>query len=99
MGYQVDCKRVNSDAARFYVTKYLTKDQARINIKGLRHTQTTRAIGSPKPQSEYSWSVGTHLYKTELNPHTVMTDLDTLESIALDDLAWHERYPPEKPEA
>jgi len=95
MGYQVAVSQVSLDKARFYITKYLTKDMQRITIKGLRHIQTTRAIGSPKAASEFSWEVGTRVTQFAFEPETTIIDVALAESIPPEYWKEFAFYPPD----
>lgn len=94
MGYQVDLSGVSSQTATRYVTKYLTKDCQAINIKGIRHVQTTRGIGSPdRPDSEFSWTVGKYATQFDFNENSRLVDLNTGEIIPPDYWREFEHYP------
>jgi len=96
MGYIADCKRLQgAHNATRYVTDYMTKDMQDFEIKGLRHVQTSRKIGSPKPpKSEKSLYVGYRLTKSSLIAGMAVVDLDTGERVS--DEYWKEGdvYPP-----
>lgn len=52
-GYIADAKHIGAALpATHYVTDYMTKDLQAIDIRGLRHVQTSRAIGSPKTKRD-----------------------------------------------
>lgn len=96
MGYIADCKALSgvSNATR-YVTDYMTKDMQDFDIKGLRHVQTSRGIGSPKPpKSEKSLYVGYRLTKSSLIAGMAVVDVDTGEKVP--DEYWKDGdvYPP-----
>lgn len=96
MGYQVDCKRIE-DARRSvgYVTKYLTKALQEIHVKGLRHVQTSRKIGSPKNEGNYAWQVRSFVTARDFAPGTDVIDLQTGELIPDDYFERFDYYPPE----
>jgi len=75
MGYQVDVKPVGVERAAHYVTKYLTKSLQGITIKGLRHVQTSRNIGSPKIGNNRQWQVRTFVTKHTLPEGSGLYDL------------------------
>lgn len=67
IGYIADVtdRRENPMAAARYITKYLTKGQGALHTKGLRHVQTSRAIGSPDDSSTENWQVTPNLWGSE----------------------------------
>lgn len=80
MGYQADVQEFTGDTkiASFYVTKYLTKEQGKLNIRYLRHVQVTRGIGSPKFEVSYTWQTASYITAyTFTEPNTRVTDIDT----------------------
>jgi len=77
MGFIADARRVDNVRATRYVTKYLTKDMQAIDIKGLRHIQTTRGIGSPKQDAGAGWYVGYRLNKTDIHGDEQVYDTNT----------------------
>lgn len=80
MGYIADVQQITGDTNRvaFYVTKYLTKDQGKIDIPYLRHVQVTSAIGKPVFDAEYKWTPVSYITaRTFDEPNTRITDLDT----------------------
>lgn len=93
MGYMAHVLPLPSDKAVNYVTKYLTKDLQGIDIKGLRHVQTTRGIGSPKSESEYQWTVSDYVTARDFEAGETVIDLQT--GAALDAEYWtdFDRYP------
>lgn len=95
MGYIADVRTVDSERAAGYVTKYLVKDLQSIDIKGLRHIQTTRGIGSPKPEKSEGWYVGYRLSKNSIFGDEVV--YDTNKGKIIPDSYWksHEHYPPD----
>jgi len=94
MGYQVDLSRVSSTKATRYVTKYLTKDCQGINIKGIRHVQTTRGIGSlPGQISTQDWTTGRFATQFDFNAGSRLVDLNTGEVIQPDFWKDFDQYP------
>lgn len=96
MGYIADVQLIadNPVQAMWYVTKYLTKSQQDIPIKGLRHVQTTTDIGAPKfPESEYIWQVGSYIVPEMFEPNTKIHDINT--GATIDNSYWevHRVYP------
>jgi hypothetical protein len=79
--------------AVLYVCKYLTKSQQELNVKGLRHVQTTRDIGSPHTEGEKNWHTAAYIIPTFFPPNARITDLNTGEII--DNNYWevHNFYP------
>lgn len=79
--------------AVLYVCKYLTKAQQDLHIKGLRHVQTTRAIGGPKTEGELDWTTAPYIVPTMFAPNASIVDLNTGEVI--DNQYWeiHNFYP------
>lgn len=80
MGYMADVQEFEGDVARaaFYVTKYLTKEQGRLNVPYLRHVQVTKGIGSPQFEKSYVWETASYITaRTFEAPNTSITDLDT----------------------
>lgn len=95
MGYMADGKPLSGPLAVNYVTKYLTKDLQGINIKGMRHVQTTRGIGSPAVESDYQWTVADYATAKDFQPGEAVQDLQTGQTVEAD--YWNEfnYYPPE----
>lgn len=95
IGYIVDVRMIEGDVERaiWYVTKYLTKEQQGINVKGLRHVQTTRDIGSPKGDKELEWHTASYIVSHTFAPNTKIEDLNTGRII--DNSYWeiHDVYP------
>lgn len=100
MGYQADVQEFTGDTkiASFYVTKYLTKEQGKLDIPYLRHVQVTRGIGSPKFENSYVWQTASYItpYTFE-EPNTRVTDLDT--GFVVDNNHWEHTgyYPTDTP--
>jgi len=96
MGYQVVVEKM-ADAGQSirYVTKYLTKSFQDLHEKGLRHVQTSRGIGSPKPESEYKWHVCSYVTAKDFQPGSSVIDLQTGEEIPPDYWTDFDAYPVE----
>src|SRR5688500_8679729 len=79
--------------AVLYVCKYLTKSQQELDVKGLRHVQTTRDIGSPSPEGLLEWHTAAYIVPKMFPPNTAIRDLNTGETI--DNSYWevHNFYP------
>lgn len=97
IGYIADIRRIHGDTsfATWYVTKYLTKAQQDLKIKGLRHVQTSRGIGSPKHEGEYKWRVGSFVTTKDFENGQTVIDLQTGEAIDGDYWSDFDVYPPE----
>lgn len=95
MGYMADARPLPSYQAVNYVTKYLTKELQDINIKGLRHVQTTRGIGAPEQESEYRWNVTDFITARDFTAGETVLDLQT--GVEIDSEYWEQFdvYPPE----
>jgi hypothetical protein len=95
MGFIADIKRLEGTAeqAAFYVTKYLTKAQEELHVKGLRHVQVTRGIGSPPKVENQTWETAAYIVAKMFAPNTAIQDLNTGEII--DNAYWeiHDFYP------
>lgn len=95
MGLICDVRRIKGDttSAVLYVTKYLTKSQQDLQIKGLRHVQTTRKIGSPKNEGELDWNTAAYITASMFAPNAKITDINTEQVI--DNQYWevHSFYP------
>jgi len=80
MGYIADVQRLEGgpEQAAWYVTKYLTKAQGKLHVKGLRHVQVTRGIGSPPDtDSDLTWKTANFLTPYTFPAGTKITDLNT----------------------
>jgi len=80
MGYIADVQHIEGDTAKvaFYVTKYLTKEQGRLNMPYLRHVQVTQGIGSPEFEENHTWTPVSYITSTTFTePNTRVLDLDT----------------------
>ena len=95
MGYMADAAYIPVHAAANYVTKYLTKDLQGIDIKGLRHVQTTRGIGSPAHKSDLSWQVADFVTARDFLPGEHILDLQTGEQVPQSYWEEFDCYPPE----
>lgn len=95
MGMIVDVRLIEDepDKAIWYVTKYLTKEQQNIDVKGLRHVQTTRDIGSPKVEGDLVWETSSYITARHFEPNTKVLDINTGKVI--DNSYWeqHNVYP------
>lgn len=63
--------------AVLYVTKYLTKAQQDLLVKGLRHVQTSRDVGSPNVEGEQAWHTAPYIVSGMFAPNAKITDLNT----------------------
>jgi len=97
MGYMVDVQKITEEPGKAvnYVVKYLTKSQQDLNEKGLRHVQTTRAIGSPKSESDYKWTVVSFVTPRDFQNGQSLIDLQTGAAVDADYWNEFEIYPPE----
>lgn len=95
MGYMADARPLPSYQAVNYVTKYLTKELQEINIKGLRHVQTTRRVGSPELESEYRWNVTDFVTARDFRAGETILDLQTNAKIDSEYWSVFDAYPPE----
>jgi hypothetical protein len=95
MGFIADIKKLIGDPeqASWYVTKYLTKAQSELHVKGLRHVQVTRGIGSPPSDDTKIWQVSSYIVPRMFAPNAVVKDLNTGQ--AIDNAYWeiHDFYP------
>lgn len=95
MGYIADCKRLdNTSAANRYVTDYMTKDMQDFDIKGLRHVQTTRGIGSPKGEKKAVLVTGLYISSLSIPDGFKLVDIDTGEIVKNDYWIENGFYPP-----
>lgn len=95
IGYIVDVRMIEGDVTRaiWYVTKYLTKEQQDINVRGLRHVQTTRDIGSPKSNQDLTWCTASYITARMFPPNTAIEDINTGQTIDNDYWEVHNFYP------
>jgi hypothetical protein len=95
MGYIADIKRLEGtpETAAFYVTKYLTKAQEELHVKGLRHVQVTRGIGSPVSYGDEVWQTASYIVPRMFAPNAVVKDINT--GATIDNAYWeiHDFYP------
>lgn len=79
MGYIADVQMINGEPSKatWYVTKYLTKAQADLHVKGLRHVQVTSGIGSPpKIDTDLVWNTAAYVVPQMFEAGTRVTDLN-----------------------
>lgn len=80
MGYIADIQLITGEPQKavWYVTKYLTKEQGNLHVKGLRHVQVTSGIGSPpKVETELLWQTGFFIQARMFEAGASITDLNT----------------------
>lgn len=102
MGYIVDIQKIAGDVNKAinYVLKYMSKDlQSGFDKKGLRRIATSQDVGSPKPESEYTWHLTNHITPMDLalaaRDKREIYDLSTNHRVTLDDFEFVNVYPPE----
>lgn len=95
MGYMAHIAVLPSYQAVNYVTKYLTKELQDIQIKGLRHVQTTRRVGAPLVVSDYSWQVSDFVTARDFHAGETIKDLQTGMAVQADYFERFDVYPPE----
>lgn len=96
MGYQVSCEPIkNARSTVAYVTKYLTKSFQDLHEKGLRHVQTSRKIGAPKPEGNYAWKVCSYITVRNFQGGTQVIDLQTGTVVDEAYFEEYDYYPPE----
>lgn len=80
MGHIADIRRLEGDPSRaaWYVTKYLTKSQEDLHVKGLRHVQVTKGIGSP-PESDkgLEWNTAAYITAEMVGHKSTVIDINT----------------------
>lgn len=96
MGYIADVRHIDDAIERvaFYLTKYLTKEQGKIDVPYLRHVQVTQDIGKPQFPETYSWTPVSYITATTFpEANTRVTDLDT--GFVIDNNYWERKgfYP------
>lgn len=95
MGMICDVRLIQGEPlfAVLYVCKYLTKSQQELDVKGLRHVQTTRDIGSPKNEKIHEWQTAAYIVPQYFAPNTAILDVNTGKTI--DNNYWevHNFYP------
>lgn len=79
IGMICDARLIEGDPvyAVLYVCKYLTKSQQELDVKGLRHVQTTRDVGSPKSVGEVVWQTANYITARMFPPNTSINDINT----------------------
>lgn len=94
MGYIADIRQVDVVRAIRYVTKYLVKDLQQLNVKGLRHVQTTRKVGGIQGEKQAGWIVGYRLNKAQIYGNERVWDAQRQAFVP--DAYWRvgEIYPP-----
>lgn len=94
MGYIADAKEVDCIRATRYVTKYLVKSLQQLEIKGLRHVQTTQGIGGITAEKTVGWIVGYRLNKWQVYGDETVWDAQRKATVP--ESYWHdgEVYPP-----
>lgn len=95
IGYMADVQRLDEKYSVHYATKYLTKASQDIQIKGLRHVQTSRGIGSPQGESDREWKVGSFVTARDFKAGETVLDLNTGEEIPPAFWDDYTVYPPE----
>lgn len=96
MGQQIDVQMVPVLIAVRYVTKYLTKALQSLKIRGLRHVQVTRGIGSPKtPENGLEWQTQAYIVPSTVGPKTVIADINTGKILDGDNFWEHTSFYPD----
>jgi hypothetical protein len=95
IGYQAQVEAVENNYSVHYVTKYLSKACQQIDVKGLRHVQTSRGIGSPETASLLSWKVGSYITARDFEAGESVLDLQTGEALPDEYWSGFDHYPPE----
>ena len=101
LGYMVDVSYIRKDtyAATNYILKYMYKGaQEGFGKSGLRRIATSRDIGSPKYESEFTWALLDHLEEKDIifaaqNSLSVV-DLTAKHTVTLEDFTHSDIYPP-----
>jgi hypothetical protein len=88
-GYIADIQRLDSRQAALYVTNYMTKSQQNYYIKNMRRIQTSRAIGSPKPENVMKWQTSSLLWGGNVG-HEPVKDLDLRVTVPAS--YWNDNY-------
>lgn len=96
IGYQAEVSQIPNAFAVQYVTKYLSKANQQITIKGIRHVQTSRGIGSPQAEGNLSWSVAAFATARDFNPGDTLFDLQRQLVVGSDYWGENDAYPPER---
>lgn len=94
MGYIADVRNIPVGRAVHYVTKYLTKDQQKIDVKNLRHVQVSQGVGSPPKKDTGYWHTGRRIFKKDLYGDEKLYDAD--KRVIVSNGYWrdNEFYPP-----
>ncbi len=95
IGYQATVEKIENAFAVHYVVKYLSKAHQAINIKGLRHVQTTRGVGSPEVEANLAWQVANYATARDFGVGEVLLDMQTHTVVEDDYWSQFDRYPPE----
>lgn len=103
MGYMADVSQVEhgadgiSNVTRYItkITSYLTKESQSIDIKGIRHVQTSRAIGSIKARREFTGEIGQAIPYSAIPRGFSLIDRDTGEVIQFEYWLENGFYPPQ----
>lgn len=98
MGFIADIQQIVGEAQKavWYVTKYLTKAQADLHVKGLRHVQVTKGVGSPpKADTDLIWHTASYVTADMVGEKTKMRDLQTGGIIDQNHWELHNFYPHE----
>lgn len=83
MGRICDLQKIDGEGPEpvLYLTKYLTKSQQDIGIKGLRHVQATSRIGGPKDEHNPEWRTASFLVREMFQDGSTLIDMNTGEVI------------------
>lgn len=95
IGYQAEVEQCRNEFAVWYVTKYLSKANQQINVKGLRHVSTSRRVGSPSIEINHKWEVGNFLTGMDVSRDTQVSDLQSGKKIPGWKIIEMGVYPPE----
>lgn len=97
MGYIADVQHIEGDQSKvaFYVTKYLTKAQGKIDIPYLRHVQVTKGVGSPEFEKNYTWIPVSYITADTVGHKTRVTDIDNGFVIDGDNFWEHKGFYPD----
>lgn len=96
MGQQIDVQEIPVSIAVRYVTKYLTKALQSLKIKGLRHVQVSKGIGSPKtPENDLEWQTQAYITADTVGHKTVIEDINTGKIIDGDNFWEHTNFYPD----
>lgn len=92
MGYIADVQRITGETTKavWYVCKYLTKAQSDLHVKGLRHVQVTKGIGSPPDiEKQGEWNTAFYVQERMFPVGTQIKDLNTGDTI--DSSYWEQK--------